>query len=415
VIGPALERVFRAASGRIMAALAARFRDLTLAEDAFSEACVRALADWPTRGVPDDPAAWLYRTASRIVLDHFRQNRVRDAHRIAMMSDDFPGIDLEEDDRLIIPDERLRLIFVCCHPAVAEEARAALTLKLVCGLSTTEIARAFLVSEVTLAQRLLRAKRKIAGAGVPFELPPPAHWPERMDAVLSTLEIAYSKAHEDASGAGSHSGFASEVLHLTGVLTELVPTDSESWSLAALVRYAEARRPARVDTDGLLVPLSEQDPALWNRDLIEEADACLARALALGPPRARAIQAKLQALWSRRRSLVEAPPWQELLRGYDELITIRDDVVVRINRAVAVAEVSGPAHALLDLAQLSDDSVAAYIPYHAVRADLFARTGQPELALQAYETLLALGPTPTEERWIRQKAALLTKLRSSSG
>jgi RNA polymerase sigma-70 factor (ECF subfamily) len=236
-----------------------------------------------------------------------------------------------------------------------------------------------------------------------------------MDAVLSTLEIAYSKAHEDASGAGSHSGFASEVLHLTGVLTELVPTDSESWSLAALVRYAEARRPARVDTDGLLVPLSEQDPALWNRDLIEEADACLARALALGPPRARAIQAKLQALWSRRRSLVEAPPWQELLRGYDELITIRDDVVVRINRAVAVAEVSGPAHALLDLAQLSDDSVAAYIPYHAVRADLFARTGQPELALQAYETLLALGPTPTEERWIRQKAALLTKLRSSSG
>jgi RNA polymerase sigma-70 factor, ECF subfamily len=169
---------------------------------------------------------------------------------------------------------------VCCHPAVAADGRAALTLRLVCGLSTAEIARAFLVSEPTLAQRLVRAKRKIAEAGVPFEVPGPEAWPERLDAVLSTLEVAYAKAHEDAAGAGPHAGYASETLELTRVLAELLPEEPEALALAALVRYAEARHPARLDGEGAMVPLSEQDSALWRRPLIEEADAHLGRAIA---------------------------------------------------------------------------------------------------------------------------------------
>ncbi len=222
--GAALDRVFREASGRIVAALAARFRDLTLAEDAFSESCLRAARIWPERGAPADPAGWLYRVSERVALDGLRRTRRREQ----VLSDDAPdpGPSAEDalagDDR-VIPDERLRLIFICCHPAVAPEARAALTLRLVCGLTVTEIARAFLAPEATIAQRLTRAKRKIAQARIPFELPPPEAWPERLEAVLSTLEISYAKAHEDAAGVGAHRDFALEILRLSGILAELVP------------------------------------------------------------------------------------------------------------------------------------------------------------------------------------------------
>ena len=307
--GPALERVIRAASGRIIAALAARFRDLALAEDSFSEACLRALRAWPERGVPNDPTAWLYRVADRVALDALRRQRTALRHAPEVPSPEPNVEDAMVDDSSVIPDERLRLIFICCHPAVAPEARAALTLRLVCGLTVTEIARAFLVEEPTLAQRLVRAKRKIASAGVPFELPSPDLWPERLDAVLSTLEVAYSKAHEDAAGAGSHAGFALEMLGLTKLLTDLVPEAGEVYALAALVRYAEGRRPARMDAEGVMVPLSEQDPKLWRRDLIEEADALLERAAKLAPSSARTLQAGLQAAWCARRSLDNAAPW----------------------------------------------------------------------------------------------------------
>ncbi len=233
------------------------------------------------------------------------------------------------DNAELIPDERLRLVFVCCHPAVAAEARAALTLRLVCGLSTAEIARAFLVPEPTLAQRLVRAKRKIAEAGVPFEVPPPKTWPERLDAVLSTLEVAYAKAHEDAAGAGPHAGYASEMLELTRVLAELLPQEPEALALAALVRYAEARRPARLDAEGAMVPLSEQDPALWRRPLIEEAGAYLRRAtLATQEPLSpRVVKGAIHGVWCARRSLAEPPPWRGVLALYDALLACRDDPV----------------------------------------------------------------------------------------
>jgi RNA polymerase sigma-70 factor (ECF subfamily) len=407
VSGLALERVFRAASGRIIAVLAARYRSLALAEDAFSEACVRALRTWPQTRVPDDPAAWLYRTASRVILDALRQQSVRERHSIPESAPEPSAEDLLADDSHLIPDERLRLIFICCHPAVAQDARAALTLRLVCGLTATEIARAFLVEEATLAQRLVRAKRKIAEAGISFELPPPELWPERLESVLSTLEIAYSRAHEDASGTAARAHFAVEVLHLTGLLAELLPGESEAHALAALVRYSEARRPARVDAEGLMVPMSEQDPRLWNRERIAEADALLARAAELGPLTARLLQAQLQRAWCDRRSLADPPPWPGILRIYDRLMEIRDDPFVRINRAVAVAEVHGPAVALAELERLDDSKLAGFGPYHAVHADFLARLGRLQEARLAYETVLSLEPPPAEERWIRRK---LTRL-----
>jgi RNA polymerase sigma-70 factor (ECF subfamily) len=407
VSGPALERVFRAAGGRIIAVLAARYRSLALAEDAFSEACLRALRAWPQTGVPDDPAAWLYRAASRVVLDALRQQSVRERHSLP---EPVPESSVEEslaDDSQIIPDERLRLVFICCHPAVGQDARAALTLRLVCGLTVTEIARAFLVEEATLAQRLVRAKRKIAEAGVPFELPPPERWPERLESVLSTLEIAYSRAHEDASGTAARAHFAAEVLHLTGLLVELLPGEREALAIAALVRYSEARRPARVDADGLMMPLSGQDPRLWNRERIGQADALLARAAQLGAPTARILQAELQRTWCARRSLADPAPWPEILRLYDRLAELRDDAFVRINRAVAVAEVCGPEPALRELERLDAVTLASFAPYHAVRADLLARLGRREEARQAYETVLSLEPPPAEERWIRRKLTML--------
>jgi RNA polymerase sigma-70 factor, ECF subfamily len=407
VSGPALERVFRAASGRIIAVLAARYRNVALAEDAFSEACLRALRVWPESGVPDDPAAWLYRAASRVILDALRQQSVRERHAIHEPPPEPSAEELVMADSELIPDERLRLMLICCHPAVAHDARAALTLRLICGLTVTEIARAFLIEEAALAQRLVRAKRKIAEAGVSFELPPPQLWPERLEAVLSTLEIAYSRAHEDASGTAARAHFAAEVLQLTSLLVHLLPGESEAHALAALVRYSEARRPARVDSEGLMVPLSAQDPQLWDRERIAEADALLARATQLGPPTARLLQAGLQSAWCARRSLAEPPPWPEVLRIYDTLLLYRDDPFVRINRAVALAEVHDPEAALQELERLDSEKLAGFAPYHAVRADFLARVGRGTDARHAYETVLSLDPSPAEERWIRRKLRML--------
>jgi len=401
--GAALERVFRAASGRIIAALAARFRDLSLSEDAFSESCLRALRAWPERGAPDDPAAWLYRVAERAALDALRKERVAAERRPEPPEPEPSAEDITMDDDRVIPDERLRLIFICCHPAVAPDGRAALTLRLVCGLSVTEIARAFLVQDEALAQRIVRAKRKIAAAGVPFELPAPAFWSERLDAVLSTLEVAYSKAHEDADGRGAHAGFAAEVLHLTKLLTELVPNEANVFALAALVRYAEARRPARA-SEGVMVPLSEQDPARFRRELIEEADALQMKALDLAPLSPRTLQAELQRIWCARASLADPPPWREALRLYDRLLAIRDDAVVRLNRAVVLAETESLEAALREVESLAAPALANFLPYHAVQADLLRRTGRLDEARAAYAAALALDPSPAERRWLERKA-----------
>ena len=311
------------------------------------------------------------------------------------------------DDEELIPDERLRLIFVCCHPAIAPEARVALTLRLVCGLSTDEIARAFLVSEPTLAQRLVRAKRKIADAGVPFEIPARDAWTERLNSVLSTLEVAYSSPHADAAGAGAHAGYAGEILDLTRVLTELLPDEPEALALAALVRYAEARRPARLDDLGAMTPLSEQDPSLWRRPLIDAAESYLHRAAALHPSGPRCLQAAIHSAWCARRSFADPPPWPIVLKLYDALLSVRDDAIVRLNRAVAVAEVVSPGAALDEVESLDRSSLTSFVPYHAVRADLFARIGDVDRARAAYNAVLALSPPPAERLWLERKRGAL--------
>lgn len=350
-----------------------------------------------------DPAAWLYATARRRALDIIRRRNVR-----SRLTPDAPESEPSAEEKLasdarLIPDERLRLIFVCCHPAVAPEARAALTLRLICGLSAGEIARAFLVSEPTMLQRLTRAKRKIAEAGVSFEVPGPEAWPERLAAVLATLEVAYARAHEDAAGAGPHAGFAQEMLGLTAVLAELLPNEPDALAFAALVRYAEARRPARLDAEGAMVPLDRQDPRLWRGDLIAQGEALLRRAGSLGLPGPVQLRAALHSAWCARETLDEPPPWTAILSLYDALLSFGEDPFVRVNRAVAVSEVAGPAAALTELEALDAAWLAGFQPFHAVRADLLARLGRREKALAAYDQALVLGPAEAERRWLLRR------------
>ncbi len=405
-----LEIVAGRERARIIAALAARYRDLDLAEEAFAEACAKAAEAWP-RGTPQRPDAWLYRVADRYALDMLRKRRVRQRLAPEALEPEPTIEDLMMDDASLIPDERLRLIFVCCHPAVSPESRAALTLRLVCGLSTGEIARAFLLSDTTLQQRIVRAKRKIAEAGIPFEIPGPELWANRVDAVLSTLEVAYSKAHEDAAGAGRHAGYASEMLDLSRVLAELLPDEPEALAFAALVRFAEARRPARLGEDGRMVPLSEQDPELWRRDLVKKGRDYLRRACA-GPPLShRVLQAAIHGAWCERKSLAEPPPWGPVLALYDRLLKVRDDPIIRLNRTVALAEVEGPEAGLAELENFDAPAFASFLPYHAVRADLLRRAGRHAEAAAAYDAALGLDPPTAEAAWLRAQRAALLPLR----
>lgn len=406
----ALEQVFRGEGGRIRAALAARFRDLDLAEEAFADACLKAIAaNAEGDAAPRDMAAWLYRVAERKALDLLRRRRTR-ATAIFDEPEPLPTAeDLLSDDSMVIPDERLKLIFVCCHPAVHPDSRAALTLKLVCGLTTLEIAEAFLVSETTLAQRLVRAKRKISEAGIRYEVPAPEAWGERLSSVLSTIEIAYARAHADAAGSGRHAGYAHEMLSLTTLLSQLLPDEPEVLALAATVRFAEARRPARTDTNGIMVPLSLQDPALWSKEMIEDARRYCGRALGLSGPGPRILQMMIHALWCGRRSLAEPPPWKAVLAAYDILVELRDDAVVRINRAVAVAELHGAREALLQIEALPAETLQHFLPYWALIADLKSRLGRQAEAIAAFDHALALGPSRAEALFLTQKRDELSR------
>jgi RNA polymerase sigma-70 factor (ECF subfamily) len=399
-VAGALEGIARDAAGRIIAALAARFRDLDLAEDAFGDACEAAARVWPEHGEPRDPAAWLYRVALRRALDAVRRRAVR----VRLAPEEPERAPTAEDslcdDARLVPDERLRLIFVCCHPAVAPEARAGLTLRLVCGLSAREIADAFLVPEPTLLQRLSRAKRKIAAAGVSFAVPGPEEWAGRLEAVLSTLEVAYAKAHADASGSGPHAGYSTEILVLTETLARMVPDQGEVLGLAALVRYAEARRPARLDETGAMVPLSEQDPARWCRPLIDAGDPYLHLARNLGAFGQRALTAAIHGVWCARRTLADPAPWPIVLALYDAMLRDRDDIIVRLNRAVALAELAGPQVALDEIDRLAEPRLQGFQPWHAVRADLLRRLGRDGESQSAYDRAIELAEGPAEKAWL---------------
>ncbi|MDZ4376502.1 MAG: DUF6596 domain-containing protein [Phenylobacterium sp.] len=394
-----------AARPRVVAALAARLRDLDQAEDAFAEAAAAALVAWPNQA-PRDAAAWLWRASLRRAIDARRRAAVRSR----AIHDPPPPAPTPEDILLAadepIPDERLRLIFVCCHPALSPEARVALTLKVVCGLSTERLARAFFTAEPAMLQRITRAKRKIAAAGIPFEIPGRDAWPERLDAILATLEVAYAQAYEDAAlAAPDVAPFAAEVLRLSGLLAELMPDEPEVLGLAATVRFAEARRPARLDSSGAMIPPDRQDPALWRVDLIDEATRLLDVAARAGRSGPRQILAAIHGVHCARRATGHTD-WSVIVALYDVLNLVTPHPAVAVNRAVAHGEAFGAQAglALLQAVEGMDD----WLPYHAARGHLSARAGHRADAVEAWTAALALNPPPAEQRYLEQRLRDLT-------
>lgn len=403
-------RAMAAARPKVVAALAARLRDLDQAEDAFAEACAAAITAW-RREPPRDPAAWLWRAAFRKALDAKRRLAVR----ARAVHDEQPAAPTPEDEVLAadepIPDERLRLIFVCCHPAVGAEARAALTLKIICGLSTEQLAQAFLVAEPAMAQRITRAKRKIRDAGASFEVPAREAWSERLEAVLATLEIAYAQAYQDAALAGDDAPFADEVLRLSGVLVELMPREPEVLGLAAVVRFAEARRPARLDAGGAMIAPPLQDVGLWRADLIAEGTRLLDSAAAIGVLGPRQLMAAIHGGHLSRRE-TGVTPWADIVVLYDMLMSFRPGPVTAVNRAVAIGEAQGMSAGLAALQAIPGGGrLASWLPYQAARAGLCEGAGLLADAASAYRAALALKPAPAERRYLEHRLAGLALAR----
>ena len=391
-----LERAVREIGGRITAALAARFRDLDIAEEAFAFACVQAV-EAQGREAPRDPGAWLYAVALRRAYDLGRRARVRGAYRPPVLEPEQTPEDLVLVAFEPIPDERLRLIFTCCHPALAVDARIGLTLWTLFGVPVERLARAFLTTETAMSQRLTRAKRKIREAKIPFEVPGPAAWPERIEAVLGALEVAFAQAYEDAAGAGNAAGLAGETLRLSGLLAELMPDEPEVLGLAATIRLAEARRPARVDVLGRMTPLDQQDMALWDARLIDEAVVLLRRAAALGRTGPHQLLAAIHATHCARAETGRTD-WTAIATLYEGLAQLRPDTATAVNRAVAIGEATGPDAGLAELARIK--GVEGWLPFQAALAALNGKAGRREQAAMAYTAALALGPAPAERLYL---------------
>jgi RNA polymerase sigma-70 factor (ECF subfamily) len=403
-----LEETVREAGDRIRAALSVRFRDLDLAEEAFAFASLRAVETWSRDGPPRDPAAWLYAVGRRRAFDIGRRAKVRlgAVHDAPEPAPDPETILMAAFEP--IPDERLRLIFICCHPALAPEARIALTLRTLCGLSVERIARAWLTTEVAVLQRLTRAKRKIRDARIRFEIPEPDAWPERLDAVLATLEIAYAQAYEDAALASDAADLAGEALRLSGLLADLLPNEPEVLGLAALIRFTESRRPARIDDNGAMIPLSEQDVSLWDRRLIGEAAALMRRAAGIGRSGPYQLMAAIHATHAARLE-TGVTAWADVTRLYDMLLSVRPSAVAAVNRAVAVGEAETPEAGLAALAAVEGQArLAGWLPYQAARAGLFAKAGRDAEAAEALRAALALSPAPAERMFLTHRLGRLT-------
>jgi RNA polymerase sigma-70 factor (ECF subfamily) len=392
-----------AARPRVVAALAARFRDLDAAEEAFADSAARCLA---LAEPPRDVAAWLFVASRRRALDGLRKARseARAADALAEVADMTNVIPLPE----AIPDERLRLLFICCHPALGAEVRAALALKVICGLPVAAIARLFVVSEPTMFQRITRAKAKVREAGIAFELPPRRHWPERLEAVLLALELAYTAAYSDAGGELSaalpedmDADLGGEFERLSLLVAELLPQEPEALGLAALVMLARSRKGARVDGEGAMVPLSQQDTRRWNRSRIELAQTFMVRAGRLGRSGPYQVMAAIQ-LTHARRAFDGVVDWHAVLRLYDVLVVLRPSPMVAVNRALALAQVEGTEAGLAALAALPADRLALARPFHVARADLLAKAGRAGEAAAALDAALALDPPRAERLWLEK-------------
>jgi RNA polymerase sigma-70 factor (ECF subfamily) len=387
--------VFRAEHGRAVAVLTRVFGDLDIAEDAVQEAFAAAVQKWPVAGRPPSPAGWIITTARNRAIDRLR--------REAAGADKYAEAALlhaqhEPVEVGAVRDDRLRLIFTCCHPALALNVRVALTLRLLGGLTTTELARAFLVPEATMAQRLVRAKAKIRTAGIPYRVPYEADLPARVRGVLAVVYLIFNEGYAASSGDELiRSELCLEAIRLGRLLVDLMPDEPEAAGLLALMLLQEARRPARTTPDGSLVLLASQDRGLWDRALIAEGQDLVRRCLRRDQPGPYQLQAAINAVHSDAATADETD-WRQILLLYDHLLAIAPSPVVALNRAVAVAEVSGPA---AGLAQVDELDLGGYYLFHAIRADFLKRLNRGPEAAAAYDAALALTANAAERAFLR--------------
>ncbi|MCW3842203.1 RNA polymerase sigma factor [Micromonospora yasonensis] len=393
----------------MLAATARVAGDLDVAEECVQDAYLAALAAWARDGVPDKPGAWLTATAKRKALDVLRREKVFRS-KMPLLVEPVEAAEPDEPGEDAVPDDRLRLVFTCCHPALAREAQVALTLRLVCGVATGDIARAFLVSETTMAARVTRAKKKIAAARIPYRVPEAAELPERLDAVLTVIHLLFTTGHTAPTGADLvRVDLVDRAVHLTRMLLALMPDEPEVRGLLALLLLTDARRATRADAEGRLLTLEQQDRSAWDRTAIVEGNALVLGAFRTGRVGRYALQAAIASLHAVAPSYA-ATDWPQIVRLYDELLKRWPSPVVALNRAVAVSMVDGPTAALAEVDALAaDPRLAGYHYLPAIRADLLRRLDRPEAAAEAYRTALDLVDNDAERAFLTARLTETTR------
>jgi len=392
--GAEVGRIFREESGRSLAALIGAFGDIDVAEDAVQEAFAVALGKWPCDGVPPNPGGWITTTARHHAIDRLRRES-RGRELLSEMAVLLPGSDDPGNPEVgPVPDDRLRLIFTCCHPALSTQAQTALTLRLLGGLSTRQVASSFLVTEATMARRLVRAKHKIKAARIPYRVPEAHELPDRLRPVLAVVYLVYNAGLSGPAAAG----LCAEAIRLARILAALMPDEPEVAGLLALLLLSESRRASRTAPDGSLVLLGEQDRTQWDRAMIAEGQAILRGCLGRNQPGPYQLQAAINAVHADALT-IEQTDWPQIVALYDQLLVVAPTPVVALNRAIAIGEVQGPAVAL---ALVDELDLGSYYPFHATRADLLWRLGRHREAAAAYQRAAALAPTDAEQDFLRR-------------